>query len=100
MEFERRFATDVDRRAKLIEARWRGVPACAWCNCSQIWTEHGGFLFECAECGHHTSLTASTLLEKSAPPFASSYQTLLTRNLARSRRSTISSAMIVSAKVR
>ena len=69
MEFERRFATEEDCRAYWIEARWGGTPACARCNSTRVWTERGGFLFECAECGHQTSLTSGTLLEKTRKPF-------------------------------
>ena len=68
-EFERRFATEEDCRAYWIEARWGGDPACARCNSKRVWEERGGFLFECAECGHQTSLTSGTLLEKTRKPF-------------------------------
>jgi hypothetical protein len=34
-----------------------------------VWSERDGFLFECAECGHQTSLTSGTLLEKTRKPF-------------------------------
>ena len=51
VEFERRFATEEDCRAYWIEGRW------------------GGTLFECADCGHQTSLTSCTLLEKAKKPF-------------------------------
>jgi Zn ribbon nucleic-acid-binding protein len=68
-EFERRFATEADCRAYWIEARWAGKPACAACKSTRVWTERGGVLFECAECGHQTSLTSGTLLEKTHKPF-------------------------------
>jgi Zn ribbon nucleic-acid-binding protein len=68
-EFEARFATEADCRAYWIEARWGGEPACARCNSTRVWPERGGFLFECAECGHQTSLTSGTLLEKTRKPF-------------------------------
>ena len=69
MEFEARFATEADCRAYWIEARWGGEPACAACQSTRVWSERGGFLFECAECGHQTSLTSGTLLEKTRKPF-------------------------------
>ena len=69
MEFEARFATEADCRAYWIEARWDGKPACAACQSTRVWSERGGFLFECAECGHQTSLTSGTLLEKTRKPF-------------------------------
>ena len=68
MEFEARFATEEDCRAYLIEARWGGTPSCAHCNSTRVWTIREGTTFECAECGHQTSLTAGTLLEKTHKP--------------------------------
>jgi Zn ribbon nucleic-acid-binding protein/transposase-like protein len=68
-EFEARFATEADCRAYWIEARWGGKPACARCSSTRMWTERDGFLFECADCGHQTSLTSGTLLEKTRKPF-------------------------------
>ena len=67
-EFEARFATEEDCRAYWMEARWGGKPACARCNSTRVWTERDGFLFECADCGHQTSLTSGTLLEKTRKP--------------------------------
>jgi len=67
-EFEARFATVEDCRAYWIEARWGDKPACARCHSTRVWTERGGFLFECAACGHQTSLTSGTLLEKTRKP--------------------------------
>ena len=68
IEFEKRFATEEDCRTYWIEARWAGRPACAKCQSTRVWTERGGRLFECAECGHQTSLTSGTLLEKTTKP--------------------------------
>jgi Zn ribbon nucleic-acid-binding protein len=67
-EFEARFATEEDCRAYWIQARWGGKPACARCKSTRVWTERDGFLFECANCGHQTSLTSGTLLEKTRKP--------------------------------
>ena len=67
-EFEARFATEEDCRAYWIEARWGGKPACARCHSTRVWSERDGFLFECADCGHQTSLTSGTLLEKTRKP--------------------------------
>ena len=69
IEFERRFATEEACRAYWIEARWGGEPACARCGSKRVWAERGGFLFECADCDHQTSLTSGTLLEKTRKPF-------------------------------
>jgi transposase-like protein len=68
-EFERRFATEDDCRAYWVEARWGGVPSCAKCESTRVWPERGGTLFECADCGHQTSLTSGTLLQGTRKPF-------------------------------
>ena len=67
--FEARFATEEDCRAYWIEARWGGTPSCARCNSTRVWTIREGTTFECADCGHQTSLTSGTLLEKTHKPF-------------------------------
>jgi len=67
-EFEARFATEEDCRAYWIEARWGGQPACASCNGTRVWTIREGTTFECADCGHQTSLTSGTVLEKTRKP--------------------------------
>ena len=68
-EFEARFAPEEDCRAYWIEARWGGEPACAKCKSKRVWTIREGTTFECADCGHQTSLTSGTLLEKTRKPF-------------------------------
>ena len=67
-DFEARFATEEDCRAYWIKARWGGKPACAHCNSTRVWTIREGTTFECADCGHQTSLTSGTLLEKTRKP--------------------------------
>jgi Zn ribbon nucleic-acid-binding protein len=69
VEFEKQFATEEACRAYWIEARWGGKPRCACCESTHVWEERGGALFECADCGHQTSLTSGTLLEKTKKPF-------------------------------
>ena len=68
-EFEARFATEDDCRAYWIQARWGGEPACARCTSVRVWTIRKGTTFECADCGHQTSLTSGTVLEKTRKPF-------------------------------
>lgn len=68
-EFERRFATEEDCRTYWIAARWGGEPACAQCASKRVWTIREGTTFECADCGHQTSLTSGTVLEKTRKPF-------------------------------
>jgi len=67
-EFEARFTTEGDCRAYWIEARWGGTPSCARCASRRVWTIREGTTFECADCGHQTSLTSGTLLEKTHKP--------------------------------
>jgi len=68
IEFEKRFATEEDCRAYWINVRWGGKPACARCESTRVWTIRKGTTFECADCGHQTSLTSGTLLEKTRKP--------------------------------
>lgn len=67
-EFEKRFATEEDCRDYLFKVRWGGTPACARCDSTQLWTIRGGAWFECADCGHQTSLTSGTLLHRTRKP--------------------------------
>ena len=67
-EFEARFATEEDCRAYWIEARWGGKPACQRCKGTHVWPLRDGTLFECSACGHQTSLTSGTLLDKTRKP--------------------------------
>ncbi len=67
-EFEARFAAEADCRAYWIKARWGGKPACARCKSARVWAIREGTTFECAACGHQTSLTSGTLLEKTRKP--------------------------------
>lgn len=68
MEFEARFATEEDCRAYWSKARWGDTPACAECASTRLWTIRKGKWFECAECGHQTSLTSGTLLDRTRKP--------------------------------
>jgi transposase-like protein len=66
--FEERFATEQDCRDYWIMVRWGGEPACARCESTRVWTIREGTTFECAACGHQTSLTSGTVLEKTRKP--------------------------------
>lgn len=68
IEFEERFASEDDCRAYWIEARWGDEPACARCDATHVWWIRDDTAFQCAECGHQTSLTSGTVLEKTRKP--------------------------------
>jgi transposase-like protein len=67
-EFEKRFACEDDCRDYLMQVRWGGHPACARCKSRRVWRLSRGVSFECADCGHQTSLTSGTVLEKTRKP--------------------------------
>ena len=67
-EFEARFATEDDCRAYWSKARWGDTPACAQCASTRLWPVRKGTWFECADCGHQTSLTSGTLLDRTRKP--------------------------------
>jgi len=68
LEFEERFATEEACRAYLAACRWNGRPRCHRCDSDQVWSERGGTLYECAKCGHQTSLTSGTLFHGTRKP--------------------------------
>ncbi len=61
-EFERRFSSESACRSYLLEARWGGKPRCGKCAHARVYALSSG-LWECASCGHQTSLTAGTPME-------------------------------------
>ncbi len=67
-EFEVRFATEEACRDYLAACRWNGKPHCARCDSNRVWPERSGTLYECAECGHQTSLTSGTLFHGTRKP--------------------------------
>jgi transposase-like protein len=77
LEFEKRFATEEDCRAYWIQARWGGEPQCARCASKRVWTIREGTTFECADCGHQTSLTSGTVLEKTRKPLKMWFRAVL-----------------------
>ncbi len=69
LEFEERFPNEEACRAYWIEARWNGRVACKRCGCEKVWPLRDGTLYECASCGHQTSLTSGSLLAGTRKPF-------------------------------
>ena len=68
LEFEERFATEEACRDYLARCRWNGRPRCSRCDSAHVWSGRGGTLFECARCGHQTSLTSGTLFHGTRKP--------------------------------
>jgi len=68
LEFEERFGTEAACREYLASCRWNGRPRCARCDSDHVWSERGGTLYECAQCGHQTSLTSGTLFHGTRKP--------------------------------
>jgi transposase-like protein len=66
-EFEATFPDEVACRRFLIELRWGSSPRCLRCNGSNLWQLSNG-RFECADCGHQTSVTAGTPLHGTRKP--------------------------------
>ena len=62
MEFERRFASEEACRTYLIRLRWPEGVRCPRCPQAKVWLMQRG-LYECARCGHQTSLVAGTILQ-------------------------------------
>jgi len=67
-EFEARFASEAACRNYVAQCRWNGQPHCKRCASTKVWCERGGTLYECAACGHQTSLTSGTLFHGTRKP--------------------------------
>jgi transposase-like protein len=67
-EFEAKFSTEDACRAYLAQCRWNGEPHCKRCASAKVWCERDGTLYECATCGHQTSLTSGTLFHGTRKP--------------------------------
>ena len=66
-EFERRFATEDACRAYLVQLRWPEGVRCPRCGGARVWPVRQ-VLFECAGCGHQTSVTAGTIFQDTRTP--------------------------------
>jgi transposase-like protein/ribosomal protein L37AE/L43A len=66
-EFDRRFRTEEDCRSYLIEVRWGGKPRCMKCDGTRVCELSSG-RFQCYACGHQTSVTAGTILDRTRKP--------------------------------
>ena len=66
----------------------------------RVWAERGGFLFECADCDHQTSLTSGTLLEKTRKPFKVRFRAVFETLLSAQRHLGQGAAADLGAKLR
>lgn len=62
MEFERRFASEEACQAYLVSLRWPDGVRCPRCPQARVWPIQRG-LYECARCGHQTSIVAGTIFQ-------------------------------------
>jgi len=69
-EFNQRFPDEASCRDYLLQVRWGGQPTCPRCGCEKTWVVHTGKHFECASCGHQTSITAGTLMNGTRKPLS------------------------------
>lgn len=77
IEFETRFPNEEACRHYFAELRWNGSPACAKCDSERVWCLNGRACFECADCGHQTSLTSGTLLHGTRKPLRMWFRAIL-----------------------
>jgi len=67
MEFEERFATEESCRDYLFRIRWPDGYCCPRCGHRKVWSVASG-LFQCADCGDRTSVTAGTIFQDTHVP--------------------------------
>ena len=65
--FETRFSSDEGCRDYLFQTRWPDGFRCPECGYDRAWPVRKVW-FECARCGHQTSLTAGAVFEDSRKP--------------------------------
>jgi transposase-like protein/Zn ribbon nucleic-acid-binding protein len=66
-EFSRRFSTEKDCREYLYGLRFQNGFMCPKCGHTKAWPIKG-VLYECAECGHQTSVIAGTIFQDTRKP--------------------------------
>ena len=67
IELEKRFSTEEACREYLFKLRWPNGFQCPRCRRQKYWTGDRG-LYECAECGFQTSITAGTIFQDTKRP--------------------------------
>jgi transposase-like protein len=74
-DFERRFATEAACRAYLVQLRWPAGVRCPRCGGTKVWPVRE-VLFQCASCGHQTSVTAGTIFQDTRTPLATWFRAM------------------------
>jgi Transposase zinc-ribbon domain/ISXO2-like transposase domain len=74
-EFERRFSTDDDCRAYLVQLRWPDGFQCPKCGGATAWPVRT-VLLECAACGRQTSVTAGTIFQDTRTPLSTWFRAM------------------------
>jgi transposase-like protein len=67
MEFETQFSTEDACREYLFALRWPEGFVCPRCGRFKAW-RHGALMWECAQCGRQTSVTAGTIFQDTHKP--------------------------------
>ena len=68
-EFEQRFGDEGACAEYLAAVRWPDGFVCPGCGWTKAWRlETEPWTYECARCGHQTSVTAGTVMHKSRLP--------------------------------
>lgn len=68
-ELEKRFSTEEACREYLFTLRWPDGFHCPHCRCQKFWEGKRG-LYECAECGSQTSVSAGTIFQDTKKPLS------------------------------
>ena len=74
-EFEARFATEEACRAYLAKLRWPTGFICPRCGHTRAWPVRT-VLWQCASCGHQTSVTAGTIFDGTRAPLTTWFRAM------------------------
>jgi len=74
-EFEARFATDETCRAYLVRLRWPDGFRCPRCGATTAWPVRT-VLWQCANCGRQTSVTAGTIFQDTRTPLTTWFRAM------------------------
>lgn len=74
-EFGARFGTEEACREYVFQLRWPAGFRCPRCSCTKSWAVRK-VLFQCAGCGHQTSVTAGTIFQDTRTPLSVWFQAM------------------------